>query len=48
MGRFMLLALAVVLVIVVTGALVLGVFPPSPRVEQVQHVLPNDKFAPAR
>ncbi len=48
MGRFMLMALCVVLLIVVGGALFLGAFPPSPRVEQVQHVLPNDKFAPAR
>ena len=48
MGRFMLLALCVVLVVVVAGALIMGAFPPSPRSEQVQHVLPNDKFAPAR
>lgn len=48
MGRFLLLAVAVVLLIVVAGALILGAFPPSPRTEQVQRVLPNDKFAPAR
>lgn len=48
MGRFSLLALCVVLLLVVCGALILGAFPPSPRTEQVQHVLPNDKFAPAR
>jgi len=44
----MLMALCGVLLIVGAVALVLGAFPPSPRVEQVQHVLPNDKFAPAR
>ena len=48
MGRFLLLALGVVLLIVVGGALMLGAFPPSPRTEQVQRVLPNDKFVPAK
>ncbi len=46
MGRFLLLALGVVLLIAVGGALLLGAFPPSPHVEPVQRVLPNDKFAP--
>ncbi len=47
MGRFLLLALGAVLLIVVGGALMLGAFPPSPHTEQVQRVLPNDKFTPA-
>ncbi len=48
MSRFLLLAVGVILVIVVAGSLILGAFPPTPRTEQVQRVLPNDKFAPAR
>lgn len=48
MGRFLLLALGVVLLIVIGGALILGAFPPSPHTEQVQRVLPNDKFTPPR
>ncbi len=46
MSRFLLLVLGVVLLIAVGGALMLGAFPPAPHVEQVQRVLPNDKFAP--
>ena len=46
MGRFLLLALGVVLLIAIGGALILGAFPPQPRTEQVQRVLPNDRFAP--
>jgi Tfp pilus assembly protein PilN len=46
MGRFLLLALGVVLLIAVGVALTLGAFPPSPHTEQVQRVLPNDKFTP--
>ncbi len=48
MSRFLALALGVVLLIVVVAAVLLGAFPPSPRTEQVQRVLPNDKFTPAR
>lgn len=48
MSRFLLLALGVVLLIVVGVAVILGAFPPSPHTEQVQRVLPNDKFAPQR
>lgn len=47
MGRFLLLVLGVVLLIAVGGALMLGAFPPSPHTEQVQRVLPNDKFTPS-
>jgi len=46
MGRFLLLALCLLLLIIVGGVLVLGAFPPSPRPEQVQRVLPNDRFQP--
>ena len=48
MSRLFLLVLAVILLIGVVGALVLGTFPPTPQPQQVQRVLPNDKFAPAR
>ena len=48
MTRLLLLVLAVlVLVIGTVGALVLGAFPPTPQAQQVQRVLPNDRFAPA-
>ncbi len=46
MARFLLLALGVILLIVVGVAVYLGTFPPAPHTEQVQRVLPNDKFAP--
>ena len=47
MGRLLLLVLAVVAVFAIAGMLVLGAFPPTPRTEQVQRVLPNDRFQPA-
>ena len=46
MSRLLLLALGLFLVIVVGAVLVLGAFPPGPRTEQVQRVLPNDRFVP--
>jgi hypothetical protein len=46
MGRFLLLALCLLLLIIVGGVLVLGAFPPNPHTEQVQRVLPNDRFQP--
>jgi hypothetical protein len=48
MSRLLLLVLAVILLIGVIGAVVLGAFPPTPQGQQIQRVLPNDKFAPAR
>jgi len=45
MNRVLLIAAAVLLVIVL-GTVLLGAFPPQPRTEQVQHVLPNDRFQP--
>ena len=48
MGRYILLALCAVLLLAIGTALMLGAFPPAPRTEQVQRVLPNDKFAPQR
>ena len=46
MSRVALIIVAVVLLLVVGGVLMLGAFPPQPRTEQVQHVLPNDRFQP--
>ena len=46
MSRVTLIVICGVLLLVVTGVLMLGAFPPHPRTEQVQHVLPNDRFAP--
>ncbi len=46
MSRTTLIVICGVLLVVVMGALMLGAFPPNPRTEQVQHVLPNDRFAP--
>ena len=48
MSRILLLVLAVIVLIAVVGALVLGAFPPTPTAQQVQRVLPNDRFSPAR
>lgn len=45
MNRVLLIVAAVVLVVLV-GGLLLGAFPPQPRTEQVQRVLPNDRFQP--
>jgi hypothetical protein len=48
MSRLLLLVFAVLVLLGIVGALVLGAFPPNPQPQQVQRVLPNDKFAPAR
>ena len=46
MGRLFIVILGVVAVVLVAGMIVLGAFPPGPRTEQVQRVLPNDRFQP--
>ena len=46
MARLLVLALCLLILVVLGGALILGAFPPHPRTEQVQRVLPNDRFAP--
>ncbi len=46
MRRLILLVLLVVLLLVGVGMLLLGLFPPGPSTEQVQRVLPNDRFQP--
>ena len=44
MFRVMLVVLALFLVIAAGGIMVLGTFPPKPNTQQVERVLPNDKF----
>ena len=46
MGRILLLVFCLLLLLGVGGVLMLGAFPPQPRTEQVQRVLPNDRFQP--
>lgn len=46
MRRLILLVLLVVVVLAGAGVLLLGAFPPGPKTEQVQRVLPNDRFQP--
>lgn len=46
MNRLLLAIVAGLLLLGVVGVLLLGAFPPGPRTEQVQRVLPNDRFQP--
>ena len=46
MSRVRLIVTAAVLLLLVGAVVLLGAFPPQPRTEQVQHVLPNDRFQP--
>ncbi len=46
MVRVIFALLAALLVIVAGGMLWLGAFPPQPQTQQVERVLPNDKFQP--
>lgn len=46
MRRVFLLVVLIGLIVVVAGGLAMGLFPPGPRTEQVQRVLPNDRFQP--
>ena len=46
MNRILLIVVVSLLLVVVAGGLFLGAFPPQPRTEQVQRVVPNDRFAP--
>lgn len=46
MSRILLLVAGVLVLLGIGGMLVLGAFPPKPRTEQVQRVLPNDRFQP--
>jgi hypothetical protein len=46
MRRNFLLVVLIGLVVLAVGFLVLGAFPPEPRTQPVQRVLPNDRFQP--
>ncbi len=46
MSRVRLIIAAAVLLLLVGAVVLLGAFPPQPRIEQVRHVLPNDRFQP--
>jgi hypothetical protein len=46
MSRIVLAVFVLLLLLAAGGMVVLGAFPPKPRTEQVEHVLPNDRFAP--
>ncbi len=44
MRRILLLAALLFVILAAVGVLVLGAFPPDPHVQQIQKVLPNDRF----
>ena len=46
MSRIVLAVFVLLLLIVAGGMLFLGAFPPQPRTEQVERILPNNRFAP--
>ena len=46
MTRLILVLVVFLLLLATAGLVVLGAFPPGPRTEQVQRVLPNDRFVP--
>lgn len=46
MSRIVLAVFVLVLLLAAGGMVFLGAFPPKPRTEQVERVLPNERFAP--
>ena len=46
MSRIVLVVFVALLLLLAGGMLFLGAFPPHPRTEQVERVLPNDRFGP--
>ena len=46
MSRVVLAVFVLVLLLLAGSMLFLGAFPPHPRTEQVEKVLPNDRFQP--
>jgi len=44
MSRIFLIVVLLGLLLLGVGALVLGAFPPDPKVQPIQKVLPNDRF----
>jgi hypothetical protein len=46
MRRMFLFVVLFGVVVLGLGVLALGAFPPKPHPQPVQHVIPNDRFAP--
>ena len=46
MRRLFLLVVLLGLVVVAVGLMMLGAFPPEPHPQQIQKVLPNERFQP--
>lgn len=46
MRRLFLLVVLLGLIAAAIGLVMLGAFPPEPRSQQIQKVLPNDRFQP--
>jgi hypothetical protein len=44
MSRIFLIVLIIGLLLLGGGALLLGAFPPNPKIQGVEKILPNDKF----
>lgn len=44
MGRIILFVVLLMVVLLGIGMLVLGAFPPDAKVQQIQKVLPNERF----
>jgi hypothetical protein len=47
MSRIFLFVVLLLVVVLCVGGVLLGAFPPEPRVQQIQKVIPNDRFKPA-
>jgi hypothetical protein len=45
MGRLFLLVVLLGLMVMAVGLVMLGAFPPEPHPQQIQKVLPNDRFS---
>lgn len=46
MSRIFLFVALVLVVVLCVGGVLLGAFPPDPKVQQIQKVIPNDRFKP--
>ncbi len=44
MGKFFLIFLLLLIILAGAGVLVLGMFPPAPRTQQISHTIPTDKL----
>ncbi len=46
MSRIVLAVFVLLLLLLAGGMVFLGAFPPKPRTEQIERVLPNERFGP--